>query len=362
MHTPPLRVLRLIPVLDFGGVESCFVMQAQNWTPPDIHVEYATFWNAGEAANTLRDMGEVVHVLDQNPSIRNPKATYALWKLLRVGQYDMVHASIGEANFHAMLCASLGSWKTIIEEAGIPQRSLRNRLIHAALYTLPDRIVCVSQAGADNIMAHEWAPRRKIRVIHNAIDALYFDGFEHRRPDRTLFRAVGRLTAVKNFDGLLRAFHLAVQEQPNIRLEIIGEGEERPALKALIHELNLQNHVTLPGFSADIAALHRATGWLLMPSHREGFGLVAAEAMAAGVPVVASGAGGLAEVLGDLNEQWSIPARDTQRWADRIVQCALTDKTQYNAISQHMRAASLRFHPADYVRALEELYRSVGRV
>lgn len=359
MRISPLRVLRLAPVLDFGGVESRFVMQRREWSTEDIHVDYACFWKDGDAADKIRATGQRVYVLNQNPSIRNAKATYALWRFLRAKQYDVVHASIGEANFHAMLCARLGPWRTIIEEAGIPQRTLRNRLIHAGLYTLPDRIVCVSQAGADNIVQNEWAPRRKIQVIHNAIDAVHFGALQNRQPNRTLFRAVGRLTPVKNFDGLIRAFHIAAQNQPNIHLEIIGEGAERPVLEALIQTLNLQAHVTLLGFRDDVARLHQTTGWLLMPSHREGFGLVAAEAMAAGVPVLASGAGGLREVLGDLAHDWTVPAEDSAAWGARIVQLAQMDDATYQNVSAKFRAQAERFRPQQYRMELERLYRNV---
>src|SRR5699024_4120546 len=136
----PIRVLRLIPVLDFGGVESRFVMQARNWNTSSMHVEYATFWRDGAAAQKIRALNATLHVLGTSPSIRNPRATWALLRLMQENQYDVVHSSIGEANFHNLLCAPLGRWKTIIEEAGIPERRLRNRLIHRGLYAFADRI------------------------------------------------------------------------------------------------------------------------------------------------------------------------------------------------------------------------------
>lgn len=357
---PPLRILRVIPVLDFGGVESVFLTQAQHWDNADMSIEYLTFWEDGHIATEMRKLGARVHALNVDPSIRNPRATTALWSFLRKHNPDVVHSAIGEANFHAMLCAKLGPWKTIIEEAGLPQRRFQNRLIHRALYTLTDKILCVSQAGADNLHTREWAPRKKTVVVHNPIDAQYFLTPNTRTPNRTLFRAVGRLTPVKNFDGLIRAFHIAVQNQPDIRLEIIGEGAERPTLEALIRALNLQAHVTLLGFRGDVAELHQTTGWLLMPSHREGFGLVAAEAMAAGVPVLASGAGGLCEVLGGLAQDWTIAAEDSAAWGARIVQLARIDNNAYQSLSADFRAQAERFRPQRYVDELAELYQDLS--
>lgn len=354
-----IRVLRLAPVLDFGGVESRFVMQCKNWDRDDVQVDYACFWKDGAAADKIRALGGNVIVLGHDPAVRNPKATLALLRLLRREKYDVVHASIGEANFHAMLCARLGPWKTIIEEAGIPQRRLRNRLIHRALYTLPDKIICVSHASAQNLEQREWAPISKIQVIHNAIDQKHFISPETRIPDLKLFRAIGRLANVKNFDGLIHAFAQAIQQQPDLRLEIIGEGEERSLLETLIRKYGVEPQIQLRGYVDDIPSLHRSTGWLLIPSHNEGFGLVAAEAMAAGVPVIASHVGGLPEVLGDLTKDWTLEPTDTHSWTEIILLPAKYDQIDYDHLSNTARVSAQRFHPDRYVDELARLYRSI---
>src|SRR5699024_10757111 len=105
------------------------------------------------------------------------------------------------------------------------------------LYAFADRIVCVSEASAQNLRTREWAPERKLKVIPNAIRSEFFRK-RARNPDLKRFRAVGRLTAVKNFDGLIRAFAAARRDAPDIRLDIIGEGEERENLTQLIQSLD----------------------------------------------------------------------------------------------------------------------------
>lgn len=352
----PLRILRLSPVLDFGGVESKFVLQSRSWINDDIDITYCCFWKDGAAANQIRHQGKNVVVLHQNPSVRNPRATNALLRHLREQRYDIVHAAIGEANFHAMLCAKLGPWRTMIEEAGIPHRTLRNRLVHAGLYRLPHAIVCVSQAAADNIIHNEWAPQNKIHVILDAIDDRNFIPPSQRSPDLKLFRAVGRLTAVKNFDGLIHAFATALKSTPDIKLEIIGEGEERPTLEDLIRHYDIAHAVTLPGFHPNIPELHKTTGWLLVPSHREGFGMVAAEAMAAGVPVIASNVGGLPEVFGKLRDRYILAPNNQENWTRRIIEAATTSRLDYNVIPDQMRENAERFHPIRYVGELAQLY------
>src|SRR5690242_14126551 len=93
-------VVRLIPVLDFGGVETNFVQQARTIDRSKYDFRVCTFWKHGEAARRIEASGIQVDVLDVHPSIRNPRATRTLLRYLRRVRPDVVHASIGEANFH----------------------------------------------------------------------------------------------------------------------------------------------------------------------------------------------------------------------------------------------------------------------
>lgn len=354
----PIRVLRLIPVLDFGGVESQFVTLAESWRSPEIQLEFCTFWRDGDAAEKIRALGYTVHVLDQSPSIRNPSATSALLKFLRQHKPDIVHSTIGEANFHNMLCAPFGRWRTIIEEAGIPQRKLRNRLIHAALYRTCDKIVAVSQASADYLLQNEWAPRDRVVVLPNSVQQRFYDNVRANYVPGSprIFRAVGRLTAVKNYAMLIRAFAQARQQAPDIRLEIVGEGEDRQQLESLIHELNASSFIMLRGFISDIVALHKDTDFFLMPSLSEGFGLAAAEAMAMGVPGLASRVGGLSTVFGALANECLVSPDSEQIWSTSIVKLSRISAENYeNLVSQVVRQAS-NFNPRSYAKNLSEWY------
>lgn len=354
-----MKVLRLIPVLDFGGVESRFVLQASEWNASGIEVEYCSFWKLGAAAEKLRSMGVVVHVLNEDPSVRNWRATVALLKLVRRLRPDIIHSSIGEANFHNMLISKLGPWKCIIEEAGIPNRRLRNRLIHAALYRATDHVIAVSQASADYLLHQEWAPKTRVEVIPNAILSEFFSN--KAKPVQlgqpVLFRAVGRLTSVKNYPMLVRAFVRAYAINPNIRLEIVGEGEDRARLETEICTLGAEGYISLRGFVSNIAQLHNNTDFFLMPSLSEGFGLAAAEPMALGVPGIGSKVGGLYTVFGPLADKWLLPPEDEVAWSTRIIQLSHMSEDAYHSASRDFAARAETFSPRRYVKRLETLYR-----
>lgn len=98
--------------------------------------------------------------------------------------------------------------------------------------------------------------------------------------------SVGRLAAEKRFDLLIDAFALLHARMPDARLVIHGEGAERSGLEARIARLGLAGIATLPGYSNDIAAVHRDADLFVCTSRREGLGNAMIEAMACGVPVV----------------------------------------------------------------------------
>src|SRR5690606_15756625 len=99
-------------------------------------------------------------------------------------------------------------------------------------------------------------------------------------------------------DVLLRAFAEARMEEPRLRLVLAGDGADLPRSRTLAEELALEDRVLFLGDVADPARLYAAADLFAFPSRREAFGIALLEAMAAGLPVVASRAGAIPEVLG----------------------------------------------------------------
>lgn len=115
--------------------------------------------------------------------------------------------------------------------------------------------------------------------------------------DRFLWLAVGRMTPQKDYASLLRAFALVVRDHEDARLWIAGDGPLRGRLDGLRTELGLQAHVEFLGFRTDVPDLLRAADALVLSSRWEGSPNVVLEAMAVGLPVVATDVGGVDELL-----------------------------------------------------------------
>lgn len=204
----------------------------------------------------------------------------ALARLTRLArQVDVVHAHLWAGETWGLAAARLAGKPALSTEHNTAHDSpLRGRL---SRLLQPETVVGVSAAAA---ALRGLAPGA---VIHNGVD---LSRFAPRAPPigpaRRLL-AIGRLLPQKGFDVAIAAMRWL----PELHLDIIGEGEERPRL--------VGDRVTLRGWLPDVRPALAEADLFVMPSRWEGFGLVAVEAMAAGVPVVASEIPGLADVVGD---------------------------------------------------------------
>ena len=161
----------------------------------------------------------------------------------------------------------------------------------------------------------EPALQGKIDVIHNGVDVGRFAESKPCQADCPYILAVGQLAPHKGFDLLIEAFAQVAGKYPKTQLWIAGEGAQRTALELLIRQKELGQRVRLLGKvdEATVASLMSGCAFVVMPSLRESFGIVALEGMAAEKPVLATPVGGLPEFLPTPPNRLVVPEVDT--WA-----------------------------------------------
>ena len=170
------------------------------------------------------------------------------------------------------------------------------------VYPRAAHVIAVSEGVVDDLATNFGVARTRMSAIANPVDHRRIAELAAEQPAFTpagpYIVAAGRLMPNKNFPLLLRAYAKAA---PQARLVILGEGPERSALEALAASLGIADRVDMPGFIANpFAVVARATAYA-MPSNAEGFPNGLVEAMACGVPVVATNcASGPSEILADL--------------------------------------------------------------
>ena len=164
-----------------------------------------------------------------------------------------------------------------------------------ALTQRVDAAVAVGEASARRIEDFYALGRGSVRSIPNCVPDPGPPAARAPYGGPLRLVAVGRLDAVKGHDVLLRA----LVDVPEVTLTVLGEGGRRAALERQVHELGLSGRVRLPGWAEDVAAALPSYDVLVLPSRTEGWPLTVVEAMLAGLPVVATPVGSVAEAVRD---------------------------------------------------------------
>jgi glycosyltransferase involved in cell wall biosynthesis len=204
-------------------------------------------------------------------------------------------------------------------------------------------IIAISQSTRDDIVRHYPSAKSKIYVTHLAYDPKKFntlisDKVVRRIRDRYSIVTdyvlyLGTLKPSKNIEGLVEAFSLVKNQNPKIKLVIAGKkGWLYGSIFKKVEELGLDNDVIFTGFvpEEDKAGLIRGAKVFVLPSFWEGFGLDALNAMACGVPVVASNAGSLPEVVGEAGIL--VDPKSVESIAQGIERVLSASRLQYNSL------------------------------
>ena len=136
------------------------------------------------------------------------------------------------------------------------------------------------------------------------------------RAEDFVLGTVGRLHSAKDHLTLIRAVAIAAQDQPDIRLVIIGDGDLASSLQEAIAQYGLEGRVMLAGFIPHAWRLMQAFDVYLSSSRKEPFGMVLLEAMAANLPIIATAVGGVPQVMGDCGQL--VPSENPDQMADAI--------------------------------------------
>lgn len=245
---------------------------------------------------------------------------------------------------------------------------LYNRLDRSSL-PHADRVVTVCQAFARELESKGIRGHR-ISVLHNSIrpepstsEAEAADLRKHLgiKPDEKVILAVGRLSKEKAQIDLIRAFGELHRTNPALKAKLViaGDGPERAQLEASARTLEIADQIVFAGQVANMQPYYAIADLLVNASHSEGSPYILLEAMAAGVPIVATAVGGVPEILTDGENALLVPPLDARAMAQSIEE-VLCDKELAQKFSTKARALiTTRFAPEIYVQKLVEIYQTV---
>jgi glycosyltransferase involved in cell wall biosynthesis len=323
----PRTLLFYAPALLDGGAERVWARLASAFAARGDAVIFAVDFEATQSAPFLsREVA--LEVLPRG----HFQSTRALARLIAARGPDATLSALAVANLKHAIAATLAGRcdRAVLAYHGFSESEpqLLSRIgyrLTPLLSRLCAATVAVSAALRHDLIARFVVPEGRVRTIYNpAAPAPFPDpltaGALAARPKTVV--ALGRLVPDKDFVTLLRAF--ARLDDRAARLVILGEGPERARLEAEAWGLGLAGQVDIPGFESDVAARLDAARVLALSSRHEAFGLVCVEALAHGLPVVATDCGGPAEILVAPTLGTLVPIGDVEALA-RALRLALAD-------------------------------------
>jgi len=327
-----------VPTLDGGGAERVMVNLAGSFAEKDLRVDLVLVRAEGPY---LSEVSEGVRVVDLRAS-RTMLALAPLVRYLRREKPVALLSTLNDANIIALCCRRLAGVRTrlvvrqanMVSIAALNARTVRERVMPHLMnrcYRWADAVIAVSKGVAEDLVATLGLPVEKIRVIYNPAVATVMSAKAEQSLEKHWYSpgqppvvlGVGRLVQQKDFCTLIRAF-ARVRKERRARLMILGEGQERPRLEALVRELGLEEDVALPGFVENPHQHMMRAGVFVLSSRWEGFGNVLLEAMAMGTSVVSTNCpSGPAEILEDGKWGKLVPVGSSESLAAAI--CSTLD-------------------------------------
>lgn len=375
----PTRLLWLVDSLGAGGAEALVVTFAQGIDRAQHRLSVACLSGAsGVNAQRLRDAGVTVTDLGAR-NLRDVAAFRRLLALIREERIQLIHAHLTYSSIWSAIASRITGVPAIASLHVSPDATrtlentarhriatdLRDRLLRAILNRWSRAVVMVSAALRDDYLARGLEPE-KVRVVHNGIE---LDRFRRSHdeararlerefaipPDVPIIATVAVLRPKKGIEVLLAA----AKRVPRAHFLVVGDGPKREEWTALARELGVADRIHWAGFRNDVDALLAGCDLFVHPSLDDAFPTVLLEAMAAGLPVVASRVGGIPEIVTPGVTGELVPPNDPAALA-RAIGAVLGNDDTMRLMREGARINALRFSTSAWIDRLTAVYREAA--
>jgi glycosyltransferase involved in cell wall biosynthesis len=369
----PMRILHIFGGMNRGGAEMRTLELMRNLDTRRYRFEFCCLSGLkGELDEEIRFLGGAVHLVRFGLGFAGK-----FRKLLRSGDFQAVHSNVHWPSGYLLRLAA---------KEGVPQRichfrttwdgkraqvtrQFRNRVLKHWVELYATDIVAVSEGALTANMGPFWSLDARCRVIYSGIELSRFQ----IPPDRVGVRAefgmpqdavvvvhVGRTDPPKNHERLIRIFHQLANAAPNTYLLLVGARRDpiESRIRGMVEQMKLGDRVVLTGVRADLPRLLRASDLMIFPSLWEGLPGAVLEAVAAGLPVLASELPGTSEIARYLPAVRTLPLeRSDEGWAAAAIEI---QSCRGRGIQTEEAFLKSPFSMRNAVKSYKQLYSSPG--
>lgn len=336
-------VLIATPVLLLGGTEMQTLNLARVLVSAGYRVAVCCYYEYGaEMVRQFEAAGAEVLLMNYERVTGLWHLAKGLIRLFKEKKPDIVHVQYLAPGFVPVVAAWTAGVKTIFATVHQPGSAygVKERLLLRTAARFCNAFFCVSKSvqkswfGESEVMdPNAIKPGRKHFTIYDAVDVTKIDKIDRyadhdeisrslKTNKRKVIGVVGRLRGEKGQKVVLHAMREVIRKCPDAMLMVVGDGPDREDLKTTAEALGIQDYIIWSGSKTpdEVWRLYPIMDVVAVPSLFEGFGLVAAEAMVAGMPVVGSAVDGLSEVIEDGVTGYLVPVNNDRALAGALIQ------------------------------------------
>ncbi len=347
----------------FGGQERRVLAEARGLSRRGHHLAIAcrqNSWIRGEAEKE----GLETYVLPMRSQFDLP-SMLRLRRILKQNRFEIVNTHSGVDSWIGGIAAKLAGVPGLVRtrHLDIP---LRRNMLNFVHY-LPDRYITCGEAMRRTLVRDCGFPEHRVVSIPTGVDERFFQIERHAgrkrefgiAPGSPMVANIGILRKVKGHEILLAAVPGILKSFPDVCFLLVGDGPRRAALEAKAAELGISGHVRFTGFIDDVSGILSCADVVVNSSWSEGLPQSVLQALAAGVPVVATAVGGVPEVVRDGDTGILVPPGDHDALATGVSRMLARPSDLADVLRRGRELVTERFSLAGMLNQTERLYRDV---